>query len=144
MLFPSRRLFMKSRTLPLLAITLLVITSPVMPRGAESQVQPPRQPGTPARAITTPKEHFGFDLGDDYCLANYQQLTAYWAKLESQSDRLKVVKIGVTEEGRPHLMGVVTSPANHKKLEHYRTIAGRLARAEGVTAAEAKKLAAEG
>src|SRR5207249_5626305 len=43
-----------------------------------------------------------------------------------------------------HLMGVVTAPANHKKLEHYRTIAGRLARAEGVTAAEAKKLAAEG
>ena len=26
------------------------------------------------QGITTPKEHLGFNLGDDYCLANYQQL----------------------------------------------------------------------
>ena len=31
--------------------------------------------------ITSPKEEFGFQLGDDYCLANYQQLSAYWRKL---------------------------------------------------------------
>ena len=37
-----------------------------------------------AKAVTTPKEHFGFNLGDDYCLANYQQLMSYWKKLESQ------------------------------------------------------------
>src|SRR5439155_12436495 len=57
---------------------------------------------------------------------------------------LKVVKIGVTEEGRPHLMGVVTSPANHRELDRYRDTARRLARAEGVSAAEAAKLAAAG
>jgi hypothetical protein len=98
----------------------------------------------PVRSITTPKEHLGFNLGDDYCLANYQQLMSYWAKLEKESDRLKVVNIGTTEEGRPQLMGIVTSPANHKKLANYQQIARRLARAEGVGAAEADKLAAEG
>ena len=35
-----------------------------------------------AAAVTSPKQLFGFNLGDDYCLANYKQLTAYWAKLE--------------------------------------------------------------
>ncbi len=94
--------------------------------------------------VSTPKEHFGFNLGDDYCLANYQQLYKYWHKLEEQSDRLKVVKIGKTEEGREQIMGIVTAPANHKKLEQYQKIAKHMARAEGVSSDEAVKLAAEG
>src|SRR5262245_59068281 len=48
------------------------------------------------RAITTPKEFLGFDLCEDYCLANYKQLASYWARLERESDRLKVVCIGAT------------------------------------------------
>ncbi len=104
----------------------------------------PQAAQPPARHITTPKEHLGFNLGDDYCLANYKQLQSYWARLEKESNRLKVVNIGTTEEGRPQLMGVVTSPANHKKLDYYKNIARRLALAEGVSEAEAKKLAAEG
>jgi hypothetical protein len=97
----------------------------------------------PAR-ITSPKEYFGFNLGDDYCLANYRQLAGYWARLEKESSRLKVVCIGATEEGRPQLMGVVTSPANHRELARYQDIARRLARVEGVAEAEAKALSAEG
>jgi hypothetical protein len=104
--------------------------------------QPPAK--APAAHVTTPKEHLGFNLGDDYCLANYQQLQSYWAKLEKESDRLKVVQIGVTEEGRPHLMGIVTAPANHKKLDLYKANARRLALAEGVSAKEAVQLAADG
>ena len=72
--------------------------------------------GAADSAITTPKEFFGFNMGDDYCLANYRQLAGYWSKLESESPRLKVVCIGATEEGRPQLMGIVTSPANHREL----------------------------
>ncbi|MCE2765811.1 MAG: hypothetical protein LW628_02695, partial [Fimbriimonadaceae bacterium] len=37
--------------------------------------------------ITTPKQFFGFDVCDDYQLANYQQLSAYWQKLASESNR---------------------------------------------------------
>src|SRR6516162_9665019 len=77
--------------------------------------------------ITLPREYFGFNLGDDYCLANYKQLAGYWAKLERESDRLRVVQIGVTEEGRPQLMGVVTSPATRRNLVRYQDIARRLA-----------------
>ncbi len=101
-------------------------------------------PAASGQTITTPKEHFGFNIGDDYCLANYQQLMSYWSKLERETDRLKVVKIGHSEEGRPQLMAVVTSPANHKKLAHYQGIARRMAYAEGLGEGEARKLAAEG
>lgn len=101
---------------------------------------------TPVQAgpVTSPKSFFGFNLGDDYCLANYQQLTAYFAKLEKESDRFKVVKIGRTAEGRDQLMGIVTAPANHQKLAGYQAIARKLALAEGISPADAQKLALEG
>ena len=38
-----------------------------------------------APRVTTPKQQFGFNLGDDYHLANYRQLTNYWAKLDRES-----------------------------------------------------------
>ena len=44
----------------------------------------------------TPKEQFGFNIGDDYQLANYTQLVEYWKKLDAQSDRMKLVEIGKT------------------------------------------------
>ena len=43
------------------------------------------QPATAAPHVTSPKEYFGFNMGDDYCLANYQQLMGYWSKLERDS-----------------------------------------------------------
>jgi hypothetical protein len=95
-------------------------------------------------AVTTPKDYFGFNIGDDYSLANYQQLVGYWKTLERTSDRVKVIDIGATEEGRRQLVAVVTSPANHRRLERYRGISRRLAYADGVDRAEARTLAAEG
>jgi hypothetical protein len=94
--------------------------------------------------ITTPKEQFGFNLGDDYQLANYKQLAEYWKKLDGESDRMSLVEIGKTAEGRPHLMAIVTAPENHKKLARYKEIARRLAHAEGLTDEQARALAAEG
>src|SRR5262245_10177970 len=96
-----------------------------------------------AKIVTPPKEHFGFELGDDYCLANYKNLVSYWKKLETQTDRLKVVSIGKTEEGRDHLMAIVTSPANHAKLDRLKAISRKLATADA-TPEEAAKHAEEG
>ena len=44
--------------------------------------------------ITTPLQQFGHNLGDDYFLANYQQLTEYWKRLETESPRMKLEVIG--------------------------------------------------
>jgi len=93
---------------------------------------------------TSPREHFGFNMGDDYRLATYTQLEAYWKKLDTESDRVKVLSIGKTAEGRDQLMAIITSPANHARLDEFRGIAARLARAEGLTDAEARRLAQQG
>lgn len=94
--------------------------------------------------VTTPQQQFGFDLGDDYHLANYVQLIEYWEKLESESERIALERIGTTAEGRPMLMALITAPANHAKLGLYKEIAGRLALAEGVSEEEARDLARQG
>jgi hypothetical protein len=94
--------------------------------------------------ITTPMEEFGHNFGDDYWLANYQQIAAYWRKLDAQSDRMILQEIGKTAEGRPHLMAIVTSPENHRNLERYRQTSMRLALAEGLTDDQARAMAREG
>jgi Zinc carboxypeptidase len=94
--------------------------------------------------ITTPKAQLGFNFGDDYQLANYQQIADYWRKLDAESDRMVLQEIGKTAEGRPQLMAIVTSPANHKNLAKYKDISRRLALAEGLTDDEARALARQG
>jgi hypothetical protein len=96
------------------------------------------------RRITTPKEAIGFNMGDDYMMANYTQATAYIKKLATESDRMKLVDLGPTAEGRRQYMVIVTSPENLAKLDHYKEIAARLSHAEGLTDAQAHALAEEG
>ncbi|HEV8150583.1 MAG TPA: M14 metallopeptidase family protein [Gemmatimonadales bacterium] len=94
--------------------------------------------------LTSPKEQFGWNVGDDYQLATYTQLVEYWKKLASESPRLKLVSIGKTAEGRDQYMMIISSPANLAKLDRYREISARLARAEGLSDEQAKVLAKEG
>src|SRR5687768_13952372 len=97
-----------------------------------------------AAKITSPKEHFGFAIGDDYHLATYTQTEAYFKKLATESDRVRLIDMGRTEEGRTQWMVLVTAPENLKSLPRYQEIARKLARAESVTDAQARALAAEG
>ena len=94
--------------------------------------------------VPSPKEHFGFNIGDDYHLANFTQTEAYLKKLADASKLAKLEVIGETEEGRNQYMMVVTSEANHAKLDRYREISTKMARAEGLDEAMARELAAEG
>jgi zinc carboxypeptidase len=106
--------------------------------------QAPRPAPQASSHLTTPAEAWGHNIGDDYFLADYQQLVAYWHTLEKESPRVHIVDIGKTSEGRPMLMAVLTSPANYAKIDHYKDIARRLALAEGVTDDQAHALAREG
>ncbi len=94
--------------------------------------------------VTTPKQALGFNLGDDYQMANYTQLEGWWKKLAAESDRMKLVDMGPTAEGRHQYMAIISSPENLKKLDHYRDISARLAHAEGLTEDQAHALAREG
>ena len=94
--------------------------------------------------VTTPERQFGHVVGADYHLVNYTGLQAYWEKLARESDRMVLDTIGFTEEGRPQLMAIVTSPENHQNLSRYKDIAGRMALADGISEEEARQLSQEG
>jgi hypothetical protein len=96
-----------------------------------------------AQTVPSPKEHFGFNIGEDYKLANYTQTEAYFKKL-SASPRTKLVDIGLTEEGRHQWMLIVSSPENIKNLDKYKEISRKLALAENLTDAQAKTLSQQG
>jgi len=97
-----------------------------------------------AAAVTPPKDALGFNFGDDYQVANYTQLETYWKKLAAESDRMKLVDIGATAEGRRQYMAIVSSAENIRHLDRYKEIARRLALAEGLTDDQARALANEG
>ncbi len=94
--------------------------------------------------VTTPVTFFGHEIGADYVLPDYDDLSAYWKKLASESDRMKLVEIGRTAEDRPQYMAIISAPENIARLDHYREISRRLALAKGVTDEQARALAHEG
>lgn len=96
------------------------------------------------QSLPSPKQHFGFAIGDNYKLANYTQTEAYFKKIAAASDRVKLVKMGETEEGRSQYMMIISSPANIKNLTHYQEIAQQMARAENLPEAQARQFSAEG
>ena len=98
---------------------------------------------TCAQQITTPKEHFGFQIGDDYHLANFTETERYFKKIADQSDRMLYRSIGKTEEGRDQCMLIISSPENLAKLDTYQDISRKMARAE-IPEAEAQALAQQG
>jgi hypothetical protein len=96
------------------------------------------------KEIPSPKQHFGFSIGDNYRLATYLQTEEYFKKVAAVSDRVKLENLGVTEEGRSQYMMIVSSPDNIKNLNRYKEISRRLARAEDLSDEQAHALAQEG
>ena len=72
--------------LPAILVAIGITAIAQTPRPA-NPAQTAQAPPTASR-VTTPMEEWGHNVGDDYFLANYQQLMAYWRKLEKQSPRL--------------------------------------------------------
>jgi hypothetical protein len=94
--------------------------------------------------VPSPKSHFGFAIGDNYNLATFTQTETYLQKVAKASPRVKLQSIGQTEEGRNQYMVIVSDPKNIKNLAKYKSIAQRLARAEGISESVAQTLAKEG
>src|SRR5689334_19986241 len=107
-------------------------------------VASPQAQTAKAPKVTTPKEFFGHDIGDDYWLANYTKYVEYLHKVDQESDRMTVVEIGKTEEGRPELTAIITSPENHKKLAQLKEMNRKLALADGIGDEQAHQLALQG
>ena len=110
---------------------------------AVTSVQAQLAPPTNA-PITAPEAVLPGKPGSDYFLANYTQISAWLNRVASESDRMKLVSIGKTAEGRDQYMAIVSSPDNIRNLEHYREISKKLALAKGLDDEQAHALAREG
>src|SRR6187401_799427 len=118
------------RLLARLIPTLLLVVPAVLPAQAP--------------AIPAPAAVFGFEPGADFKLANYDQVSKYYERVDAASDRVMLVPAGKSTQGRTFYFALVSSPANLARIDRYREIARRLARPASLTDAEARKLALEG
>ena len=95
-------------------------------------------------AVPTPESTIGFVPCTDYKLVTYEQIEAYFRALGASTDRMKLIEIGATVEGRTQLMAVISSAANLRQLDRFKEISARLVHATGLTDTQARELAAEG
>ena len=94
--------------------------------------------------VTSPEEAFGFRIGEDRKLADWNQLTAYYKKLSTESDRIRYEELGKTTEGRPFISVTISAPENLAHLDHYLDIQRRLTDPRITTPEQAKQLVADG
>ena len=78
-------------------------------------------------SITSPKEHLGFEVGEDRKLAGWPQIIEYFRILDENSDRVQTREVGKTTEGNPFLVATISSPETLANLERYREIQAKLA-----------------
>ena len=96
------------------------------------------------KTIPSPESVFGFPIGKDSSLVDYEQSIDYFKKLAAASNRIHLINVGTTSFGRPWTAAIITSPENYAKLAHYREINMRIAHPEGLTDSAAHRLAREG
>jgi hypothetical protein len=94
--------------------------------------------------ITSPEDHFGFQVGADYHLIDYEQAVEYWKKLEAESPRIRLFEYGKSSDGRPMVLAAVSAEENLAKLDRYKEISKRLSLVKGLSEEEAELLAAQG
>ena len=123
------------RLLPVL-LGLLLAGSGVYPRTGQAQE-------ASQNALPSPEKFFGFTMGADRKLADWDKLVEYYQHLAKASNKIKLVELGKSSEDRPYVALFISSPANLSRLDHYRKLNARLADPRGLSEAEAKKLVAE-
>jgi hypothetical protein len=94
--------------------------------------------------VPTPESVLGHKPGDDFYLASYDESLGYFQKLARTSDKLKLVQVGKTTEGRDWYVALISSARNLADLDKYKDTAKRLALVKGLTDEQAHTLAHNG
>mgnify|MGYP001251367843 CR=1 FL=1 len=94
--------------------------------------------------IPTPKSVLGFQPTDDKTIADWTQITDYFAKLDKQSDKVSVKEIGKTTLGKPMIVAFISAPENIKNLEKIRQINTKLANPNLINSNELENLIKQG
>src|SRR5271156_1840680 len=99
----------------------------------------------PASAtVPTPEKILGHIVGAPDVLTYSKDIYNYYDELAKASPRVKVFRVGKSEEGRDFLLVAVSDEANISQLDHLREITAKLADPRKITDAEAQQLIAGG
>lgn len=93
--------------------------------------------------LPTPEQYFGFQMGADRKLAGWDKLHAYYQLLDRASDRMQMVELGKSSEGRPYVAIFISSPGNLASLERLRQLNARIADPRGLSQAQARPVVDE-
>ena len=95
--------------------------------------------------VPSPKSVLGFQPTDDKTIADWSQITDYFAKLDKASNRVVVREIGKTTLGKPLIVAFISSSNNIKDLDKIRKINQKLADPRTIAdAGELEKLIKDG
>ena len=94
--------------------------------------------------IPTPESVFGFRVGADFKLIDYDESIRYFQQLAQKSDRIKLVDVGKTSTGHAWTLAIISSPQNLARLDALTQIAQKLAHPAGLTDSTARQLARDG
>ena len=97
-----------------------------------------------ANQLTSPEEYFGFQLGSDRKIAHWNRITEYLRLLEKQSSKIKITEMGLSTEGNPFLLVIISSPENLVNLEHLKEVNAKISDPQGLSEEEIKELVGEG
>ena len=107
------------------ALTILLLAGSVFSHAALAQRR--AQPAPSAAAIPSPSSVLGFNPGDDRTIADWKQITNYFAVLGKTSNRVSVQTIGQSTLGRTMIAAFISAPENIHNLEKYKDIQRHLA-----------------
>jgi hypothetical protein len=99
----------------------------------------------PASAtVPSPLKFFGYVPGEPGKLTYHADIVKYYEALEKASPRVKLFRIGKSEEGRDMVALAIADEATIKQLDKYKQITARLTDPRKLPEAEAKTLIATG
>ena len=76
--------------------------------------------------LSSPEEVFGFRMGTDRKLIDWNQIVDYFETLDKGSDRIIVHELGKTTLGKPFLLAIISSPENLENLDRLKAIQQQL------------------
>src|ERR1700704_2709742 len=79
------------------------------------------------RDVPSPKSILGFTPGDDRTIADWHQITDYFARLDKASNRVLVQKLGESTLNQSMIVAFISAPENIQTLNKYAEIQRRLA-----------------
>ena len=94
--------------------------------------------------IPSPKSVFGDHIGVPNRLHSQEEINDYYRRLAAAApDRVRIIDIGKSNEGRENIVVMISSDANMAKLDLYKKNLALLADARRTTPEQAKQLVAE-